>query len=123
LVYIGPVYKLHNDDPDKESVVKRITGVLDQVRAMGTAIITEAHHTKASKVGGSLEPSGSNLWTWWPEFGLGLRLDKDSDSIIRRCALEKWRIDRVSRQWPMFVEAGGKWPWARAKHMTTESYV
>jgi hypothetical protein len=123
LLYIGPAYKLHNDDPDKEVVVKKITAVLDQVREMGVAIITEAHHTKGAKLGGSLEPSGSNLWTWWPEFGLGLRLDKDSDPYVRRCALERWRIDRDANQWPDFVEAGGRWPWARAKHMTTESYV
>jgi hypothetical protein len=115
LVYIGPVYKLHNDDPDKEVVVKKITAVLDQIRALGCAIITEAHHTKGAKVGGSLEPSGSNLWTWWPEFGRGLRMDRDSDEHVRRCALENWRIDRVQRQWPDWIEHGGRWPWARSK--------
>jgi replicative DNA helicase len=47
LVYVGPVYKMHNDDPDKESVIKKVTDVLDSIRAMGVAIITEAHHTKA----------------------------------------------------------------------------
>jgi hypothetical protein len=51
-----------------------ITDVLDSIRAMGVAIITEAHHTKEGQKGGTLEPSGSNLWTWWPEFGLGLRI-------------------------------------------------
>jgi hypothetical protein len=123
LVYIGPVYKLHNDDPDKEAVVKRITSVLDQIRATGAALITEAHHAKAAKQGGNMEPSGANLWTWWPEFGRGLRLDKDSDENVRRCALETWRIDRVARSWPQFVEAGGKWPWARARRGFTNDYL
>lgn len=111
LVYIGPVYKLHNDDPDKEVVVKKITHVLDQIRATGASLITEAHHTKAAKQGGSLEPSGSNLWTWWPELGLGLRLSPESDASMRLCALERWRLDRVQSNWPNFVNAGGTWPW------------
>lgn len=115
LVYIGPAYKLHNDDPDKESVVKRITHVLDQIRATGCAVVTEAHHTKGAKTGGSLEPSGSNLWTWWPEFGRGLRLVPDTSHEVRMCALESWRIDRVQRDWPECVQHGGRWPWARAK--------
>lgn len=123
LLYIGPAYKLHNDDPDKEVVVKKITGVLDQVRELGVAVITEAHHTKGGKNGGSLEPSGSNLWTWWPEFGLGLRLDSDSDPYVRRCALERWRIDRDVNQWPEFVESGGRWPWARSKFGNTADYT
>jgi hypothetical protein len=115
LVYIGPAYKLHNDDPDKEAVVKRITNVLDQIRATGAAVMTEAHHTKSAKVGGSLEPSGSNLWTWWPEIGRGLRLDPDSDPVVRRCALEPWRIDRVSRNYPQWIEHDGRFPWARSE--------
>lgn len=116
LVYVGPVYKMHNDDPDKESVVKKITDVLDSIRAMGIAIITEAHHTKEGRKGGTLEPSGSNLWTWWPEFGLGLRMDPDPQNVTRRCVLERWRIDRESSEWPDEIEASGKigLPWARA---------
>lgn len=117
LVYIGPAYKMHNDDPDKESVVKKITDVLDAIRAMGVAIITEAHHTKEGRRGGTLEPSGSNLWTWWPEFGLGLRLAGDAKSnLTRRCDLERWRIDRESALWPDEVEASGQlgFAWARA---------
>jgi hypothetical protein len=113
LLYIGPVYKMHSGDPDKEMVVKQVTNVLDSIREMGVAVITEAHHTKGAKQGGSLEPSGSNLWTWWPEFGLGLRLDSDSNDEVRRCTLERWRIDREALDWPVTVERGGAWPWAR----------
>jgi replicative DNA helicase len=115
ILYVGPVYKMHNDDPDKEAVVKRITDVLDHVRAMGVSIITEAHHTKEGRKGGSLEPSGSNLWTWWPEFGLGLRL-APGENTTRRCGLERWRIDRESAAWPLEVESSGQSGllWARA---------
>lgn len=116
LVYVGPVYKLHNDDPDKEIVVKKITGVLDGIREMGAALMTEAHPNKAAKHGGSMAPSGAALWEWWPEFGLGLRMDPDSDEQTRRCKLERWRIDRDESHWPMFVQASGDpaLPWMEA---------
>lgn len=118
LLYIGPVYKMHNDDPDKESVVKKITDVLDSIRAMGVAIITEAHHTKEGRKGGTLEPSGSNLWTWWPEFGFGLRLTAGENNLTRQCDLERWRIDREASQWPDEVEASGQigLAWARTSN-------
>lgn len=111
LVYIGPVYKLHNDDPDKEVVINKLTRVLDQIRGTGAAVITEAHHTKAAKLGGGMEPSGSSVWKRWPEFGLGLRLIPDSDARTRLCSLERWRLDRVTSSWPEFVGAEAKWPW------------
>jgi hypothetical protein len=115
LIYIGPFYKLHNDDPDKEIVVKKITHVLDQMREIsGAALIMEAHHNKAGHAGGSLAPSGSNMWNWWPELGFGLRLDPDSDETVRRCALERWRIDRDAFDWPRWIEHGGRFPWARS---------
>jgi hypothetical protein len=110
LLYVGPAYKMHNDDPDKETVVKKITDVLDSIRAMGVAIITEAHHTKAGQNGGSLEPSGSNLWTWWPEFGLGMRIvaGRGDEVALRRCKLERWRVDRDTASWPDEIQATGK---------------
>jgi len=115
LVYVGPVYKLHQGDPDKEAVIKTVTGVLDRIRATGAALMMEAHPNKTSHTGGSMAPSGANLWSWWPEFGRGLRMDPDSDAIVRRCVLEPWRIDRVRRDWPDVVDAGGRWPWARSR--------
>lgn len=116
LVYIGPAYKMHNDDPDKEIVVKKITGVLDSIRAMGCSILTEAHHSKAGKNGGTLEPSGSNLWTWWPEFGYGMRIVSEPHEAMRRARLVRWRFDRVAASWPQEVEQTGKFGlgWARA---------
>lgn len=108
LLYIGPAYKLHNDDPDKEAVVKKITGVLDRVREMGVALITEAHPNKGAKtVGAPMSPSGSALWEWWPEYGLGLRLNTDATETTRCCKLERWRIDRDESLWPLYVEASG----------------
>jgi hypothetical protein len=115
LVYIGPAYKLHLGDPDKEMHVKQVTAVLDQIRATGAAVICEAHpNNESSSKGGSLRPSGSGLWTWWPEFGRGLRLDTNALPEMRRCELEMWRIDRVARNWPEWLEAGGSWPWVRS---------
>jgi replicative DNA helicase len=117
LVYVGPLYRMHCGDPDKESDMKKVATVLDAICAMGAAVITEAHHTKEGRKGGTLEPSGANLWTWWPEFGLGLRLqDGERNQMTRRCTLERWRIDRDPAAWPDEVEASGKFglAWARA---------
>jgi len=114
LVYVGPLYKLHMDDEDKALVVKKITGVLDRIRATGAALLCEAHATKEGKRTGDLAPSGSNIWTAWPEFGRGMLLDADSPDELRRCKLARWRIDRVERSWPNYIEAGGALPWARA---------
>lgn len=115
LVYLGPFYKLHNDDPDKEITVKKVTNVIDQIRATGAAVIMEAHTGKDARRGGSMEPSGSNMWTWWPEFGVGMRLNPDAPEEMRHCRLERWRIDRVTRSWPEAIETGGAWPWVRSR--------
>lgn len=110
LVYIGPAYKLHNDDPDKESVIKRVQHVLDAIREMGPAVMVEAHANKSE----SMAPSGSNIWSWWPEFGMGLKLVPGSDRIERHCALVRWRFERDDlAEWPEAVRAGGKWPWSQ----------
>jgi replicative DNA helicase len=81
---------------------------------MGCSVIMEAHINKEGKRGGSMEPSGSNMWNWWPEFGIGLRLDDDAPEAMRLCVLERWRIDRVQRDWPDAIEQGGSWPWRRS---------
>lgn len=112
VVYVGPFYKLHREDPNEEVVVKRVTDVIDRIRATGAVTIMEAHHNKEGRRTGPMEPSGSNMWTWWPEFGVGLRLDPDAPNELRLTRLERWRVDRMDlRSWPDAIEAGTDWPW------------
>jgi hypothetical protein len=118
LLLIGPIYRLHEDDPNDEKAARRIAAVLDRARASsGCAIITEAHtpHTDGAN-GHMLRPFGSSLWKRWPEFGYCLKLTADSDLDARQCRLIPWRGPRDERDWPAGLVAGGSWPWTPLGH-------
>lgn len=127
LVMIGPVYRLHEDDPNDERTARKITVVLDQIREIGgAAIVTEAHMAKAVGIGGerSAKPVGSGLWMRWPDYGYGLVLAPDSDLVVRSCRLKAWRGPRDERDWPERLQSGlatGKpWPWVRQNPFPAE---
>lgn len=113
LLLIGPIYRLHEDDPNDEKAARRVTVALDRARAVsGCAVITEAHTPHSDGPGGHmLRPFGSSLWKRWPEFGYCLKLAQDSDYNSRLCKLVPWRGPRDERDWPVGLRAGGEWPW------------
>lgn len=113
LIYIGPIYRLHEGDPNDEREARKITVVLDAMRQIsGAAILTEAHMAKDGKDGHrSLRPVGSGLWMRWPEYGYGLVLDEGSDFLARRVEVKPWRGPRDERAWPEILIAGELWPW------------
>lgn len=112
LLVIGPIYRLHEDDPNDERVARKTAAVLDQARQIGCAVVTEAHTPHTDGHGGHmLRPVGSSLWKRWPEFGYCLKLTSDSDYHARLCRLIPWRGPRDERQWPEMLAAGGEWPW------------
>lgn len=112
LMLIGPIYRLHEDDPNDEKAARRVAAVLDRCRATGCAVITEAHTPHTDGAGGHmLRPFGSSLWKRWPEFGYCLKLSADSDYAARACKLIPWRGPRDERDWPDGLQAGGLWPW------------
>jgi hypothetical protein len=119
LVMIGPIYRLHEGDPNDERDARKISVVLDQIREVsGAAVITEAHMAKSSESGRRLtRPVGSGLWMRWPDYGYGLVLSKDSDLVQRQCVLEPWRGPRDERAWPDLLmsgmAAGKPWPWVQ----------
>jgi hypothetical protein len=115
LMLIGPIYRLHEDDPNDEKAARKIAAVLDRARAAsGCAVITEAHTPHTDGPGGShiMRPFGSSLWKRWPEFGYCLKLAADSDLNARLCKLVPWRGPRDERDWPTGLRAGGDWPWS-----------
>lgn len=114
LLLIGPIYRLHEDDPNDERAARRVAAVLDRARAAsGCAVITEAHTPHSDGPGGHmLRPFGSSLWKRWPEFGYCLKLTADSDFRTRMCRLIPWRGPRDERDWPEGLAAGGEWPWS-----------
>jgi hypothetical protein len=111
---VGPLYKLHRSDLNNEEVAREVTGKLDQLRERyGCAIITEAHAGNAKDSDGNrfMRPRGSSLLIGWPEFGLGLRRDKNEPET---CAeVVPWRGARDERSWPIdLIKAhDGLLPW------------
>lgn len=117
LLVIGPIYRLHNGDPNSEEHARAITVVLDEARAVANCAISLEAHSPQAAMGNSraLRPVGSSLWLRWPEFGLGLRPVEDERSADedRARRLIPWRGGRDHREWPAFLRGGldAGWPW------------
>ncbi|ACZ29616.1 DnaB domain protein helicase domain protein [Xylanimonas cellulosilytica DSM 15894] len=119
LLLIGPLYKLVpraiNNDDDAAPLIN----ALDSLRARGVALVMEAHAGHATNATGvrDLRPRGSAALMGWPEFGLGLTIDRDEQAKLGEQAdpkyftLVRWRGDRDERAWPKSLERGGHWPW------------
>lgn len=111
---VGPLYKLHRADLNSEEVAREIVGKLDQLRERyGCAIVTEAHagNSKDSEGNRFMRPRGSSLLLGWPEFGLGLRRDRNDPETA--ADVVSWRGHRDERSWPLdLVKAhDGLLPW------------
>lgn len=111
LLYIGPLYKLvpkaiYSDDDAAPLIV-----ALDSLRERGLALVMEAHAGKAKDHAGdrNLEPRGSSQLLGWPEFGFGLRQNRDDPFSVD---VVRWRGDReANREWPTVLHRGTPWPW------------
>ncbi|MGW6912508.1 AAA family ATPase [Kitasatospora sp. NPDC054939] len=129
LLIVGPIYRLHNGDPNSEELARKITVVLDEARATaGCALSMEAHSPQGGPMGPrTLRPVGSSLWLRWPEFGLGLRPveDKRSAHDDRARRVLPWRGARDERAWPRYVCQGpvGGWPWRTYTPIDADPYT
>ncbi|MGW2371762.1 AAA family ATPase [Kitasatospora sp. NPDC001683] len=129
LLIVGPIYRLHNGDPNSEELARKITVVLDDARATaGCALSMEAHSPQGGPMGPrTLRPVGSSLWLRWPEFGLGLRPVEDARSAQddRARRVLPWRGARDERQWPRFICQGheGSWPWRTYKPVDADPFT
>lgn len=113
LVTIGPLYKLHKGDVNNGELAGRLLGTIDQLRERhGFAFISEAHPSKAEGNDGKrkMAPEGSSLFMRWPEFGFGLRRNKDDPDLA---SVVSWRGQREARDWPAKLVKGydGLLPW------------
>ncbi len=123
LLLIGPLYRLHAADPNKEEPARQVARVLDRCRAAANcALIAEAHAGHAVGTSGdrNMRPTGTSLWLRWPEFGYGMRPGKDYDPRSRMVDFLSWRGDRAARSWPRALRAGGAWPWSEATPAPSE---
>lgn len=109
LITIGPVYKLHNENPNDEQPARKVASVLDDIRGRyGCAMLIEAHSPHGTGSKRPLRPFGASMWMRWPEFGYGLR-ERKADPT--KFTMEEWRGARDVRSWPQVIQRGGNWPW------------
>jgi replicative DNA helicase len=117
VLVIGPLYRLVpfaiNDDDEATPLLT----ALDTIRDRGVALCIEAHagHGRNGQNERDLRPRGSSALMGWPEFGLGLRVDKGAKSSDV-FELSQWRGHRdAGRMWPLRVQRrAGVWPWMTA---------
>jgi hypothetical protein len=115
VLVIGPLYRLHLDNPNNEETARRVTIALDAARNLNDCgLLIEAHsgHGEAGQ-GRPIRPTGSSLYLRWPEFGLGLRSVNPADDQETRVHLAAWRGPRDEREWPRRLRRayGTGWAW------------
>lgn len=114
LLALGPLYKLHNGNVNDAEQMGQMLRTIDRLRERhGFALITEAHASKSQNGSGqrTMEPEGSAVFLRWPEFGMGLRRNKDNPHDVADIAF--WRGAREEREWPetLFRRHSGLLPW------------
>jgi hypothetical protein len=116
LLVLGPLYKLHHQNPSDETAARELVWVLDGLRERhGFALITEAHAGNAADQEGNrqMRPIGSSLFRRWPEYGFGLTRAKIDPGKARAEIVDvvSWRGSREDRQWPEQLQHSQTLPW------------
>lgn len=114
ILFIGPLYRLIPRAINSDDEATPLLTALDTIRDRGVALVIEAHagHGHAGQTERDMRPRGSSALMGWPEFGLGLRPDRNGKSS-NEFQLVRWRGHRdASRKWPSRIARGiGEWPW------------
>lgn len=109
LLILGPAYKavVRRSDESWEQAAEPVQQALDDLRTrFGFAVVIE-HHSPGGGKNRELRPYGSSLWLRWPEYGIGLRPAKG-----KALALEHWRDDRLTADWPSELRRDSVWCWS-----------
>jgi replicative DNA helicase len=115
IVYIGPLYRCTPGAITNDDDAAPLIAALDGIRDRGVALIVEAHSGHQIGPDGirDVRPRGSSALMGWPEFGYGIRKDKN-DQMGARYEFVPWRGNRDGRHWPVALrkgEPGTLWPW------------
>lgn len=115
LLVLGPLYRMARGSLNNDDDVQPVLRALDSLRERDVAMLIEVHagHARSTSGERELRPRGSSALLGWPEFGIGLRRDKDLVNSRARYSLVRWRGDRDARTWPQLVR-GQQWPWEPA---------
>lgn len=117
VLIIGPLYRLHLDNPNDEETARRVVAALDTARnAADCALLVEAHagHGEWGK-NRSVRPVGSSLYLRWPEFGYGIKAYYNEDKLDENYVeLVSWRGARDERSWPTVLRKAIGFPWQDA---------
>ncbi len=112
LVCMGPLYKMYvkrTGETYEQSALETIN-VLDDLRTTyGFALVLEHHAPKGKKSDRELAPMGSQLWSAWPELGIGLRPEDPDDPLNYNLIIEHWRRPRLKNKWPSEIHADRDW--------------
>lgn len=118
ILAVGPLYRLHNANPNDEGPARAVAAALDAVRIRADcSLITECHAGHGpSGAERELRPYGSSLWRRWPETIRALRPVADQEGSVDRTRVEvetAGRFDRDPRDWPHTLQWGGRHtlPW------------
>lgn len=112
LIAIGPLYKmsLGKAGDTYEIAAAETAAAIDWFRERYGCAFWIEHHMPKGEAGHRSGPIGSSLWQRWPEFGLELRPDPDSEANVYN--LLRFRGDRDERTWPeQLMKKVGRWPW------------
>ena len=115
LVLMGPLYRMTGGSLNKEEEAKPVLNALDSIRERDVAMLIEVHAGLDKDGTGErgLRPRGSSTLLGWPEFGLGIRRDKQIEGRTPTFSLVRWRGDRDRRDFPRKLVWGQSWPWER----------
>lgn len=114
LLLIGPLYRLVPRAIQSDDDAAPVLAALDSLRDRDVAMLIEAHAGHAGSAQGErdLRPRGSSALLGWPEFGLGLRREKQQSQFgLVKFSLTRWRGDRDRREFPAKFMRGSIWPW------------
>jgi hypothetical protein len=111
LLIIGPLYKLNLGNTKDENIDRRLSDNFDQLRSLECAVMIEAHTTKSQN---SMEPSGSDVWTRWAEYGFHLS---------NQGKLTPFREPRRRGVWPTRLERSDPWPWVVANSDSSATHL
>ena len=116
MLLLGPLYRMTRGSLNKDEEVAPVLAALDSLRERNLAMLIEVHagHARSSSGERELRPRGSSALLGWPEFGLGLRRNKEVEGRTPTFSLVRWRGDRDRREWPTRLVHGQVFPWERS---------